>query len=71
MAPRLAGVPPGPCHSPANPHLPRLPAPILNQTVAAGLGVAEGAARKRYLRALVKLKGILAEQPGGLEKFKP
>src|SRR6516225_5346180 len=31
------------------------------------LGIEEGAAAKRYVRALKRLKGILAALPGGLE----
>jgi RNA polymerase sigma-70 factor (ECF subfamily) len=33
------------------------------------LGISEGAGAKRYIRAMKRLKGILATQPGGLEGF--
>jgi hypothetical protein len=36
---------------------------------AQGLGIAGGAAAKRYIRALKRLKGILADMPGGLENL--
>jgi len=36
---------------------------------AAVLGIAEAAGAKRYIRALKKLKSILAAMPGGLEGF--
>lgn len=35
------------------------------------LGISEAAAAKRYLRALERLKEILAGLPGGLEEFRP
>jgi RNA polymerase sigma-70 factor (ECF subfamily) len=34
---------------------------------AQALGIEEGAAAKRYIRALKRLKDVLAEMPGGLE----
>ena len=33
------------------------------------LGIEEGAAAKRYIRALKRLKGILADMPGGLDSI--
>jgi RNA polymerase sigma-70 factor (ECF subfamily) len=33
------------------------------------LGIEEGAAAKRYIRALKRLKGILADMPGGLDSM--
>ncbi len=39
--------------------------------IAQVLGVSEGAAGKRYIRALEKLRGILGRAPGGLAGLKP
>ncbi len=39
--------------------------------IAQVLGVSEGAAGKRYIRALERLKGILGRAPGGLAGLKP
>jgi RNA polymerase sigma-70 factor (ECF subfamily) len=39
--------------------------------VARELGITQAAAGKRYLRAAVKLKAILAQLPGGLSGFRP
>jgi RNA polymerase sigma-70 factor, ECF subfamily len=39
--------------------------------VAQVLGIQERAAAKRYLRALERLKDILAEMPGGLSELRP
>jgi hypothetical protein len=33
------------------------------------LGIEEGAAAKRYIRALKRLKAILADMPGGLDSI--
>jgi RNA polymerase sigma-70 factor (ECF subfamily) len=39
--------------------------------IATLLGISEAAAGKRYLRALERLKEILGNAPGGLEKLRP
>jgi len=39
--------------------------------VARVLGISPAAAGKRYLRALLRLKEILAEMPGGLGEWQP
>ena len=40
---------------------------LTRQEAAQVLGIAEGAAAKRYIRALKRLKDVLADMPGGLE----
>jgi hypothetical protein len=35
------------------------------------MAISEGAASKRYVRALKRLKGILSGLPGGLEDMQP
>jgi RNA polymerase sigma-70 factor (ECF subfamily) len=40
---------------------------LTRREAAEVLGIEEGAAAKRYIRALKRLKGILAQMPGGLE----
>ena len=42
-----------------------------NGEAAQVLGIAERAAAKRYLRALERLKDILAQMPGGLTELRP
>ena len=42
-----------------------------NAEVAAVLAIHERAAAKRYLRALKRLKDVMAEMPGGLTGFRP
>jgi RNA polymerase sigma-70 factor, ECF subfamily len=44
---------------------------LTNAEVARELQLQESAASKRYLRALHRLKEILASLPGGLEEFRP
>ena len=44
---------------------------LTNGEAAAVLGIAERAAAKRYLRALKRLKDILAALPGGLTEVRP
>ncbi len=44
---------------------------LSNGETARELGIRESAASKRYLRALVRLKDILAGMPGGLEGLEP
>jgi RNA polymerase sigma-70 factor (ECF subfamily) len=44
---------------------------LTNVEVASVLGIQERAAAKRYLRALKRLKTILANMPGGLTGMKP
>jgi RNA polymerase sigma-70 factor, ECF subfamily len=44
---------------------------LTNAEVARELRLQESAASKRYLRALHRLKEILASLPGGLEEFRP
>jgi RNA polymerase sigma-70 factor (ECF subfamily) len=44
---------------------------LTNGEAAAVLGIAERAAAKRYLRALKRLKDILANMPGGLTEVRP
>jgi RNA polymerase sigma-70 factor, ECF subfamily len=39
--------------------------------IAQVLGVSEGAAGKRYIRALERLKRILGHSPGGLGELRP
>jgi RNA polymerase sigma-70 factor, ECF subfamily len=39
--------------------------------IAQVLGVSEGAAGKRYIRALERLKQILGGAPGGLKGLRP
>ena len=41
---------------------------LTNAEAAAVLGLDKSAASKRYIRALVRLKDILASLPGGLER---
>jgi RNA polymerase sigma factor (sigma-70 family) len=43
---------------------------LTNAEVARELGLQESAASKRYIRALRKLKEILAALPGGIEEFR-
>jgi RNA polymerase sigma-70 factor (ECF subfamily) len=43
---------------------------LTNAEVARELGLHESAASKRYIRALRKLKEILATLPGGSEEFR-
>ena len=40
---------------------------LTRQETAQVLGIEEGAAAKRYIRALKRLKAVLADMPGGLE----
>jgi RNA polymerase sigma-70 factor (ECF subfamily) len=40
---------------------------LTRRETAQVLGIEEGAAAKRYIRALKRLKGVLADMPGGLE----
>jgi RNA polymerase sigma-70 factor (ECF subfamily) len=42
---------------------------LTRQETAQVLGIEEGAAAKRYIRALKRLKGVLADMPGGLESI--
>jgi hypothetical protein len=35
------------------------------------LGVSESAAAKRYVRAIMRLRALLRDRPGGLEDFLP
>jgi RNA polymerase sigma-70 factor, ECF subfamily len=44
---------------------------LSNDEAAQVLGIQERAAAKRYLRALARLKDILAEMPGGLTEMRP
>ena len=44
---------------------------LTNAEAATVLGIAERAAAKRYLRALKRLKDILADLPGGLTEMRP
>jgi len=44
---------------------------LSNGEAAAVLGIEERAAAKRYLRALKRLKDILADMPGGLTEVRP
>ena len=44
---------------------------LTNAEVARELGLQDSAASKRYIRALRKLKEILAALPGGIEEFRP
>ena len=44
---------------------------LTNAEVARELQIQESAASKRYIRALHRLKEILASLPGGLEEFRP
>jgi RNA polymerase sigma-70 factor (ECF subfamily) len=44
---------------------------LSNDEAAQVLGIQERAAAKRYLRALERLKHILAEMPGGLTELRP
>jgi RNA polymerase sigma-70 factor, ECF subfamily len=44
---------------------------LSNTEAAAVLGIEERAAAKRYLRALQRLKTILADMPGGLTELRP
>jgi len=44
---------------------------LTNAEAAAVLGLSEAAAAKRYLRALKRLKDVLAEMPGGLTGLGP
>jgi RNA polymerase sigma-70 factor (ECF subfamily) len=44
---------------------------LTNAEVARELGLQESAASKRYIRALHRLKEILASLPGGIEEFRP
>ncbi len=44
---------------------------LTNGEAAAVLQIAERAAAKRYLRALKRLKDILADMPGGLTEVRP
>jgi RNA polymerase sigma-70 factor (ECF subfamily) len=44
---------------------------LTNAEAARELGISEAAAGKRYLRALARLKDLLARRPGGLEEFRP
>jgi RNA polymerase sigma-70 factor (ECF subfamily) len=44
---------------------------LSNAEAAAVLGIEERAAAKRYLRALKRLKDILADMPGGLTEMRP
>ncbi len=42
---------------------------LTRQETAQVLGIEEGTAAKRYIRALKRLKAVLAEMPGGLENL--
>jgi RNA polymerase sigma-70 factor (ECF subfamily) len=44
---------------------------LTNGEAAAVLGIAERAAAKRYVRALKRLKDLLADMPGGLTEVRP
>jgi len=44
---------------------------LSNAECARGLGLSESAATKRYIRALKRLKEILAALPGGISEFRP
>jgi RNA polymerase sigma-70 factor (ECF subfamily) len=44
---------------------------LTNAEVARELGLEESATSKRYVRALHRLKAILAMLPGGIEEFRP
>ncbi len=44
---------------------------LTNSEAAAVLGIQERAAAKRYVRALKRLKDILADMPGGLTEVRP
>jgi RNA polymerase sigma-70 factor (ECF subfamily) len=44
---------------------------LTNGEAAAVLGIQERAAAKRYVRALKRLRDILAEMPGGLSEVRP
>jgi RNA polymerase sigma-70 factor (ECF subfamily) len=44
---------------------------LTNAEVARELHLQESAASKRYIRALHRLKEILASLPGGIEEFRP
>jgi RNA polymerase sigma-70 factor, ECF subfamily len=44
---------------------------LTNAETAAVLGIQESAASKRYLRALKRIKAILAQMPGGLKELQP
>lgn len=44
---------------------------LSNAETARVLGVREGAASKRYIRALDRLREVLAHMPGGLEEVEP
>jgi RNA polymerase sigma-70 factor (ECF subfamily) len=44
---------------------------LTNAEAARVLGIQERAAAKRYLRALKRLKDVLAEMPGGLTELRP
>jgi RNA polymerase sigma-70 factor (ECF subfamily) len=44
---------------------------LTNVEAARVLGIQERAAAKRYLRALKRLKDVLAEMPGGLTELRP
>src|SRR5688572_22879145 len=44
---------------------------LSNAEAALVLGIQERAAAKRYLRALQRLKSVLAEMPGGLTELRP
>jgi RNA polymerase sigma-70 factor (ECF subfamily) len=44
---------------------------LTNEEAAAVLGIQERAAAKRYVRALKRLKDILAAMPGGLTEIRP
>ena len=39
--------------------------------IAQVMGISEGTAGKRYIRALERLKGVLGHSPGGLGGLKP
>jgi RNA polymerase sigma-70 factor (ECF subfamily) len=44
---------------------------LSNAETAQTLGIRESAASKRYIRALQRLKSILATMPGGLGEMRP
>jgi RNA polymerase sigma-70 factor (ECF subfamily) len=44
---------------------------LSNVETAAVLGIHESAASKRYLRALKRIKEVLAQMPGGLKELQP
>jgi RNA polymerase sigma-70 factor (ECF subfamily) len=44
---------------------------LSNAETAAVLGIHESAASKRYLRALKRIKEVLAQMPGGLKELQP